>query len=421
MSEPEILRPARSYKINLKIKGENYTNDVSRVRISSSLATGYQIITITINISPQTIILKKLYGQDEILLDILKLDADEQITETMNFDVMFFNSSFDVPLSDEIVTGNQEDRASFDLITVPRLPFETMTQMVNPVFGINPGAVGPWTGPKTTKEMVETIVNELVVSGPKLEYDTENENKDKILQCCIPPTSFIKCVKEIDKNFGLFSGATALFCDYDNTLRIMNLSTRIKKNYDLFVEHLTTESKESDLEKATNNKKNFYTYDNLFTNYVGNSKFGVMGKTIKHIVLPSDELFHIIEQDLSTVCKEAGLIDKTKTVDFVNKSVAKRTKYYIDNNGFETSKIFAVSLLAKQVADMSRLAFSVERNLAIENLIKPGVCVKIKIKTHEHQDLSGKYILFSSDLVWNKTAEWETTAALELLRTNKTI
>lgn len=417
----EILRPSRGYKIDLKIKGESYTNDISRVRMTSSLATGYPIITITINISPQTILLKKLYGQDEILLDIYKLDADQVVTETTNFDVMFFDSSFDVPLSDEIVTGKQEDRSSFDLITIPRLAFETMTTMVNPVFGNSPGPKSPWTGPKTTKEMIETIVSESIKSGAKLEYDSENENKDKILQCCVPPTTLYKCIKELDKNFGLFSGAPAVFCSYDNTIKIMNLSSRIKKNYDIFVEHLTTESKESDLDKATKNVKNFYTYDNLYSNYVGNSKFGVIGKTIKHIVLPSNELSNTITQDLSTICKNYGVIDKTSNTEFINKSVAKRTKYYIDNNGFETSATFAISNLAKQIADTARIAFSVEKNLAIENLIKVGSCVKLKIKTHEHQDISGKYILFSSDIVWNKGADWETTAALELIRTNKTI
>ena len=63
----------------------------------------------------------------------------------------------------------------------------------------------------------------------------------------------------------------------------------------------------------------------------------------------------------------------------------------------------------------------IERNLPIEKLIKIGSVVYLRTKTMEHVDIQGQYILFSSDLIWNKTREWETTAKLELIRTNKTI
>ena len=421
-SEPNILRTSRSYEINLKIKGENYSNDVSNVRISSSLATGYQIVMITINVTPQTILLNKLYGQDAIMLEIKKLDETENVvTETMNFDLMLLNSSFDIPLSDILIEDTQKDRSEFDLITVPRIPFETMTTMVNPVFGIGPGGKTAWTGPKTIKEMIEAIVNELITTGPKLEYDEDGQNEDQILQCCIPPTTFYKAVQELDKNFGIYNGTPVVFCNHDNTIKVMNLSSRIKKNFDLFVEQLTLESKEEDIIKASD-LKYFYTYDDLFTKYVGNSKFGVLGKTIKHIVLPSDELSHTIETDLDDICNSFGVVGQTKgEVTHINTSATKRIKYYIDNNGFEKSESFINSSLSKQISDISRLNFMIERNLAIEHLLQVGCCVKIKTNTISHQDISGKYILFSSDLIWTKEAEWQTTAQLELIRTNKTI
>ena len=422
MSEPNIMRPSRSYEIILKIKGENYSNDVSNVRISSSLAIGYQIITITINITPQTIILNKLYGQDPIKLTVKKLDEDETVTETMNFELMVLNSEFELPVSDMVTTGNQMDRSSFDLITVTRLPFETMTTMVNPVFGINPGGKIPWTGPKRIKEMIETIVEELIKTKPKLEYDNDEENEDDILQCCIPPTTLYKAIQELDSVYGIYNGSVGIFCQYDNTLQVMNLSSRIKKNFTLVVEHLTNQTKEEEIAQSVGDKKYFYTYDDLFTNYVGNSKFGVLGKTLIYTVLPNNELSHTFTHDLNSICNQFGIVGQTKgAITHINTSVAKRTKHYIFNNGFNTSQTFAISKMAKQIADISRLSFSIERNLAIENLIKIGNVVKLKTKTQEHIDISGKYILFSSDINWNKGADWETTATLELIRTNKTI
>lgn len=421
MSEPKILRTSRTYDIKLKIKGESYTNDVSNVKILSSLATGYQIVIITLNLTPENILVNKLFGQDEIKLDITKLDETEyQVTETMNFDLMIVNSEFEVAVSNIVVTDVEQDRSAFDLITVTRIPFETMTTMVNPVFGIGPGGAGPWTGPKTPKEMIETIVDELITTNPTLEYDTVDENTDKILQMCIPPTTLYKAIKEIDKNYGLYNGAPIIFCQYDNRLQIMNLSDRIKKNYNLLIQHLTTEASEEDITQSVSDPKYFYTYDNLYTNYTGNSKFGVLGETIKHIVLPSDMLFHTIEQKLSTICNTTGVVGQTKgQTSYVNTSAAKRTKYYIENNGYETSEVFATSQLSKEIADASRLSFDLERNLAMIHLIEVGCCVKLKTKTIQHQDISGKYILFSSDLNWHKGSEWQTTASIELVRTNK--
>jgi len=420
-TEPDILRPSRSYEINLRIKGENYSNDITRVRLSSSLATGYQIVSLTINITPQSILLNKLYGQDSIELVIKRLDESEVVSETMVFDLMILNSEFEIPVSDLITTDQQMDRTSFELVTVTRTPFEIMTTMVSAVFGPTPTKT-VWTAPKTIKEMIETIIDEQITAPLQLKYDTVNENLDQIRQSCIPPTTLYQAIKYLDRNYGLYNGVPAVFCQYDNTLQIMNLSSRIKKGYTIFVEHLNNQTKQEDIDKATQDKKYFYTYDNLYTNYVGNSKFGVIGQTLKHVVLPSDKLSHVIVQNLQDVCASYGLISDTKDKKpHVNTSVTNRIKYYIDNNGYDISEVFANSKIAKQISDISRLSFSIERNLPIEDLIKIGVCVKIKTLTQEHIDISGKYILFSSDLVWNKQGDWQTVAKLELIRTNKTV
>jgi len=420
VAEQKILRTSRSYDITLKIKGESYTNDITNVRISSSLSTGYQIVTITIKITPQTILLNKLYGQDSIDLVINKLDASEFITETMKFDLMVVTSEFEVPVSDLITTGKQMDRSSFDLITVNRIPFQIMTSLVGVIFG--PLCPSPWTAPITIKNMIESIVNNKVDPKPILELDTDNINTEPISQCCIPPTTLMKAIHYLDHNYGIFNGAPAIFCDNDNKLKIMNLSAKIKKNYSIYVEHLTTQHSEKDITKASEDKKYFYTYDNLFTNYIGNAKFGTLGKKLKHIVLPSNTLSHTIEQDLTEVCKKYGVIGQTKgEASYINTTVAKRTRYYIENNGQDKTEVHANSKIAKQIADLSRMSFMIERNLAIEELIKIGEVVKVGTKTQEHLDISGKYILFSSDLIWNKQSEWQTTARLELIRTNKTV
>lgn len=420
MSE-KILAPSRSYIMTLKIKGEEYSNDLSNVRISSSLATGYQIVTLTINITPQTILLNKLYGQDKILLNISLQDKAEFVLESMDFDLMILNSEFEIPVSEILITNQQMDRTNFELITVLRQPFEIMTTMVGVVFGLNPGGVTKWTGPKTVKEMLETIIEEYTPQA-SLTYDEDDVNEDKILQCCIPPTTLYQAFKFLDSSYGVYNGAPVMFCQHDNNIQIMNLSARMKKGFLLHIEQLTTSHKDEEIEVAKTKKNWFFTSDSLYTNYVGNSKFGVLGKTLKHVVLPSNQLYHIFEKDLTDVCETYGLISSNKgEAAFINTSAATRSKYYIENKGTDYSETFANSRISKEISDVSRLSFTIQRSLQIEKLLQIGCVVKLKTKTVEHTDIQGKYILFSSDITWYKTTDWMTEASIELIRTNKTV
>jgi hypothetical protein len=416
VGEKKILAPSRSFRMTLKIKGEEYSNDLSNVRISSSLATGYQIVTLTINVTPHTILLNKLYGQDKIMLTVALQDHAEFEVENFVFDLMIINSQFDIPISEIMITDHEANRTSYEILTVVRQPFEIMTTMVNPVLGLNPGGPTKWSGPKTVKEFIEAITSEYVPQAT-LDYDSSGVNEDKILQCCVPPTTLYQALKYIDTNYGVYNGTPSFFCQYDNTLQIMNLSSRIKKSFLIQVEHLSTSHKDADVEVDGITK--FFTIDRIQSSYVGNARFGVMGKTIKHIVLPSDQLYHTITHDLADVCNTYGAVSKTKgETSFINTSAASRTKYYIENNGNNESETFAISKLAKEIADVSRISFTIERNIHITNLIKIGSIVKLKTKTMEHTDIQGNYIMFSSDINFTKGTDWETTCKLELIRTN---
>ena len=421
MGEPSIYAQSRSYKMKLTIKGEEYTNDLVGIKITSSLATGYQIVVLTIRLTPQTIILEELFGQDPIELTISLIDQDEsKILEDMFFKLMLLNSEFEIAVSEIITTGTQMDRATFNLVTVTRVPFQIMSANTECVFSTAPGNEGDWFGNKTVKEMIEVIVP-LFSPNAILEYDTDNMNESEIDQMFIPPTSMYKAIKLIDSNYGLYTGALALFCDYKHTLKVMNLSARITKNYTLWIEHLTTEHEEEDVTKSADDNTYFYTYDNVYTNYVGNSRYGILGSTINHIVLPSNRLYHTITHKLNDIFTDYGVIGSGGTSDFIDIMPSDRKTYYIENNGDEFEETFAIAKMAKKLSDLSRINLSVERGLRIENLIKVGEVVYFNTKTFEHIDLIGKYILYSSNLSWNREGEWQTTANLELIRTNRTI
>lgn len=419
MGDETVFSPSRSYKITLKIKGEEYSNDLTNVRVSSSLATGYQIVVLTVLINPQTISLNKLYGQDSINLSMVLLDDSEFERERLDFDLMVLNTEYELAVSEILNTNGQVDRTHLSIITVTRIPFQIMSTNVGCVFGYKGGV---FIGNKTVKEMIETMISTYVPQA-KLEYDAEEVNPDLVPQCCIPPNTLYKAISLMDSNHGIYNGVPVTFCQFDGTVQIMNLSARIKKNFTITIEHLTSDSNDSkNIDAPTNDRTKFYTYDNLYSKYVGNAKFGVLGNTLKHIVLPSNQLSHTITQDLGAMCEKYGIIGTgNKETVYIDKPAINRVAYYIENNGDDLSEVHANSKIAKQLSNLARLNFSVERNLAIDVLIKIGSVVKLETKAIDHIDISGKYILFSSDITWVKDKDWQTVAKLELIRTNKSL
>jgi len=78
-------------------------------------------------------------------------------------------------------------------------------------------------------------------------------------------------------------------------------------------------------------------------------------------------------------------------------------------------------MISKKISSLLTLKIDIERNLPILNLLKIGEVVKFDTKVLEFVKMTGKYILFSSDIVWTKSVEWETTASLIIKRTNKNL
>ena len=75
--------------------------------------------------------------------------------------------------------------------------------------------------------------------------------------------------------------------------------------------------------------------------------------------------------------------------------------------------------MSRRLADLSTLTIDLERNLPVLSLIEVGECVKFKPKTIEYADLEGKYILWSTDIWFRRDNNWQTTAQVKLIRTNK--
>ena len=407
-----VFLNTRSYDCQVIIKDTDYTADLDKVRIVSSLTAPYQSIYLDVFIDQNDIILSKLYGQDKIKLKIRLLEQTKFVKEQIDFELIYISSNYSLVMKEQLSEGKQKDRIPVSILAVPRIPLRTASTFVNKIY-FN----------KTAKEIIEDLTSSF--TDASIDVDTDGVNDLNIDQCCIPPTTLIKAFSYVDRTFGVFDGPYVHFIDRDNKIHIMNLNKKFNKDQAFTVYHLAQRSGAEDIIDKCNDGKNFYTLYPINSDYSGNTMYSILAKKQRFIVKPRDTLFHLIEHDMDNIISEYGAIWKNPK-SYVDEEIIKdRTKYYIKDTGYDYDDSFSISTLTKILSQMSSIDILLERNLPILKLMEIGRNVKLVEQHNELTDISGKYILRSSDLSFKKGddsgADWEATAAIKLIRTNKTI
>jgi hypothetical protein len=167
----------------------------------------------------------------------------------------------------------------------------------------------------------------------------------------------------------------------------------------------------------------YYTRYDVKTSYSGNSKFVVFAPTMKHVVKPKDKLSQTIEIDLESFCKTYGLISQRNKIFFDSAAISSsnRKRVYKDHTGYEASNSFINSNMAEEIGDLSEIEIKLERFLKMQSLMNVGEAVTFISKIDDYKDLTGVYILRSSQLNFMKAKDWESSADLKLIRTNRII
>ena len=411
MPEPigtKVSQPTRGWNFELIIKDKDYSADLYKVRIISSIALPYQTIFLDVFIDQDDIILDKMYGQDKIKLTVRLLEQDRAMPhDDVKFELMYVTSYYPLIMKRQNPTGIENERVPVSIVAVPREAFKTATSIVNKIYL-----------DKKPKEIIEDLVSSFTKA--KLKYDSDGVNPLKIDQVIVPPIPLIKSIKYLDETFGLFKGPYVQFIDKDNKLHIVNLNKKFTKSQTFTVYQLTIGAGESDIIDKCNDGKNFYTYDNLESHYSGNTKFTTLAKNQKFIVKPRDTLSYTIEHDLTTIMKDNALVFKNPKT-YTDTIIDDRTRVYSKHTGYDYDEVFAIAGTTPSLSNMSGIALNLEKNLPVLRLMEVGEIVKINSGNSNMTDLTGKYILKSSDLSFNREGEWQCTSKLFLIRSNKTI
>jgi len=425
MAEPKAyFKQNRMYDIIVKIKDLDYTNDLVSMDFASSLSTSYQVVDLVFSLDPNDVIIEEIFGGEPIKLSIILYRESTFPGPRIDIELMYVKSEFILTEKTEASTVGPmsvRDRTVLMVTTVARQPFKIMTTFVNDIF------IG-----KTIREVLTSLASDIDAT---LKFDSSGENTEVIDQVCIPPTTFYKIIKEysvgsddlfdgfLDQRFGLFSGTPGVFCQYDKIVYIKNLTKKLEKSQAFTVYQLAsgTSAKVQDkIFKECLKGDTFYTYDTITTDYSGNAKFAELATDINHIVKPKNTIAGLITQNLETVAKTYSLFYSQKNTKLYIDEAAKRKKYYNEDTGYNTSATLFNSRFGRLLSDLSSITLNLERNLPVINLINVGECVKFKPQTIEYNDLEGKYILWSSILKFRRPSGiWQTTATINLARTNK--
>lgn len=409
--------PKNTYDLEIIIKDNDYTNDMTSLNIASSLVSPYPIFEISLSIDPDDSVLEGIFGEDPIKLYLKGIGHDGMIQEEIDVELMLLDTDQMMGSKSMMADDKQKNKTGFSFMAIPIKAFKTITTNINEVF-IN----------TTIKEIIQNLVNNN--TRAKLQIDEEGINNDIIEQIVIPPTTLYRIIKEnghrgkmdgyLDNQFGLYEGIPAVYCNHENILKVMNITKRIKKGSTLKIYQLTEGEDNNEIYKKSKEGGTLYTSTPVKTSYSGNTKFSSISKNIFHIIKPTTQLFNIIEQDLDDIISKYGTIDRKKKTQ-KNEELSNRKRYNISHCGNEDSEIFAISDVSSMIGNLASLEMKITGNFLMEELLDIGKVVKFEPSNIEQTDIEGKYILYSTYLRFSReSSEWYKEANLRLVRSNKT-
>lgn len=401
--------PTRSYDFQLVIKDKDYTPDLQRVSIGTSLTSPYQVVVLDLFIDSNDMILDKIYGQDYLKLSIRLMGQGEVPVEQIDFDLMYLTSDYEILVKSIDQQKTMKDRTPVEITAVCRKPFQTMTSIVNSLFYDS-----------DIKATIETLVQGLK-TGATLDYDSSKTNNESIDQIVIPPTTFYQAVNYLDKTFGVYDGLLGFFTLYDNKIYLKNLSRKIVASHTFTINYLATDAEENNLFNQGVDGKTFYTWNDIQTGYSGNSVFAAVAPRNRFVVKPRDTINHTIDINMENLAQTYGLISKNNKIFFDSDALfSSRRSVITEHTGYEKTRSFINAQLSKKVSSLATLSVELtSKNISILNLMNVGEAVKFNSKVADYVQLTGKYILKSSELSFQRLKEWEATANLNLIRTNR--
>jgi hypothetical protein len=401
--------PSRTYEFEVRIADRDLTPDLYKVSILTSVDLPYQTFVLEFFLDKNDLILEKIYGQQEIQLTAkLFGTAPNIVTDQIVFSLMYLAGDLPLTPQNTIQTDTDVNRSPIQITAVSRKAFTTMATYVNDVFE------------NTT---VDSVVSSLVSKAKgTLKQDSVGRNAEILDQVLVPPTTLYQAIKYLNRTFGVFNGWLAFWCSHDNNVYLKNLTSKMRSSYLFTIYQFASNVDNTQIIQALDDNV-YYTIYDVNTKYSGNTKFAVYAPTMKHIVKPKDKLSQTIQLDLESFCETYGLISQKNKIFFDKTalSTTNRQRVYKDHTGYENNQSFINANMAEEIGDLTEIKIRLEQNLKLKNLMNVGEAITFISKIDDYQELTGAYILRATQLNFTKGKDWESSADLRLIRTNRII
>jgi len=396
-----------TYDFTLRIGENDFSTDLVRVEIRTSVVKPYQHLFLDVFMDPRDLLSEELYGQQSIKLIIRLKGKEPETLEQVDFDLMYIDTEGTFAPAQKSYLTDQWERSIVRFKTVCTDAYKTMTTKVNEIY---------------FNSTPTTIISDLISqhTNAEINYDALGQSKLAIDQLLIPPSTIYRVVQYLDKTYGVFNGPLGFHCTFDNKVKVQNLSTKVKSAQKFTLYLLATDRDNKDIFER-DDPAFFWTNEAVLNSYKGNSIISGVSPTRRYIVKPKDTLYRTIDVDLESFSKAYGIIEKNNPSVYFNKTTLdpkRRITYRKDQTGYDTDQTFINANLSKNIADMSVVVANIAGNLPTLNLMEVGEHVKIISHVDDHLKLGGAYILKGSDIQFMKAEGWEAAAKIYLARTN---
>jgi hypothetical protein len=401
--------PTTTYEFGLIIGNSDYSNDLVRISIRSSVATPYENILLEVFQDSTELLLKKIYGQEKIKFTVILKGETQYSDQRFDVDLMFLRVQTDYKMQRSTRTqlGDQIERKTILIETLARNAYRTMSYQVNEIyFG------------KTPYDIISDLVSKTGTNA-KLEYDTNGRNPLVIDQFLVPPSTLYRTIDYLDRTYGVFKGDFTAQCTFENTVIIQNLSKKIQSDQALTIYQLAIDTNQTSILES-NDPTKFYTKEPVEMVNRGNSIMSGIGPNRVFISKPRDQLYYEVQKNTNDITVSNGIISqirKSTKIEYDSEAI-NRTVYHTNQTGYDKDDSFAISKITKETEDISMISIGLQHNLPILNLLKTGSSVNFIPLVSDYKPLGGMYVLKTSEIGWIRSKVWESWARLYLMRSN---
>jgi len=446
----KLLQIDTGFTIEVIIGENDYESDVQSMQIVSSFNGSYPIFMFKMNIKPIEMIQNKILGHEIIQLSIhLKEENGVDKVDVFSVDLLFLSGDYDIPISNQLLgsgkTDSLHDQRPYTIKAIPEHAYRMMTFNINRIY----------KNQHIQQIMIDLLLfakdeidKEGIDTSFQLKYDYRGANTINIDQIILPPTVLKNHCDYLLNEFGLYDGFGIFYASIgipDENLgdkvinyNLMNITDRLLHDKATFnIIHLAND--DADNAKYINNFdegnfKDYFIYSDISTKYMANTAFSALGVDNHYIQKPVDKFHRIDNVNMENYISK-NIYFNSESDPYISESIRKRNIYIsdhichnkdIDNHpqkelsgemGAIQDEYWLSAKLNKSTFNMSQISVNVERLFPLHLFMNIGQPVKFESKTSDYDDINGKYILFSSNIILRRdNAGWKSTAKLRLVR-----